>query len=123
MFSMDANFIISRLNHIFHIMMDETQDIYSSRKIWIDNIIQQLRKDLYIYVEQKLNASLIDNEKSIDNFVDSLLPIESEKIKNIVNDVVNRSMEEIVKEIDKYITERIKEIEKEQSQTNKDTMS
>jgi hypothetical protein len=102
--SIDTKILFSHLRNSFDFVVAEMEDIVSDHLI--EKVILRLKGELCKYFKNELSNSLPQIEKKADVLVDELLPCHSEPIENIVNDIVNRMIEEIVKEIESYLVDK-----------------
>lgn len=95
--SIDPSIILFYLRSSFDSVVSTIEEIPSNELV--HKIITALKSDLCVYLERELP----EIEKDADEMIDELLPSRSEVIQKVVNDSVNRMIEEITREIESYI--------------------
>lgn len=95
--SIDPSIIFFYLRSSFDSVVSTIEEIPSNELV--HKVIIGLKSDLCAYLERELP----ELEKEADEMIDEILPSRSEVIQKVVNDSVNRMIEEITREIESYI--------------------
>jgi restriction endonuclease Mrr len=95
---LEPKIVFSYLRNSFHKVIEEIESYDFSNLT--NKVIDQLKKDLCVYLEKETHKI----EETSDEWIDGFIP--SESFQNVVNEVVNRMIEEILKEIENYLMEK-----------------